>query len=200
MITFESLKHGPDGLVPAVVQDSETLQVVMVGYMNAEALAATYTKRQVTFYSRSRDKLWTKGETSGNTLALVSIEADCDMDTLLVKARPAGPTCHEGTPSCFGREGASGVGFLAALDQLIDRRRGGDPQGSYTARLLHGSLVKAAQKVGEEGVETALAAVAESDEAFLNEASDLLYHVLVLARHKGLSLTQILTVLESRHQ
>ena len=200
MIDFGSLKKGPDGLVPAVIQDSETLQVLMVGYMSAEALEVTYASQHVTFYSRSRNTLWTKGETSGNTLKLVSIEPDCDRDALLVKARPAGPTCHEGTVSCFGERGATGVGFLAALDRLIDSRRDGDAETSYTARLLQGARLKAAQKVGEEGVETALAAVAESDEAFLNEASDLLYHLLVLARHKDLSLSQILYVLEHRHR
>lgn len=188
------------GLVPAVVQDADTLQVLMLGYMNEAALAKTHETGLVTFHSRSRDTLWTKGETSGNTLTLVSIEPDCDRDTLLIMARSAGPTCHKGTVSCFGDRGASGVGFLAALDALIEERKTADNSESYTAKLLQGPLVKAAQKVGEEGVETALAAVAESDADFRNEAADLLYHLLVLTCAKGMALTDILDVLESRHR
>lgn len=197
-MTIDFEKGG--GLVPAIVQDAETLQVLMLGYMNSKAVAKTQETGLVTFYSRSRKELWTKGESSGSTLSLVSLDIDCDSDTLLVKARPAGPTCHEGTVSCFGDEGASGVGFLASLDQLIEDRKGADPTSSYTAKLLNGPLVKTAQKVGEEGVETALAAVAETDEAFRNEAADLLYHLLVLVRAKDMTLGEILTVLESRHR
>ena len=187
------------GLIPAIVQDADTLQVLMLGYMNEAALTKTQETGLVTFHSRSRDTLWTKGETSGHTLSLVSIEPDCDADTLLIKARPAGPTCHEGTPSCFGTEGATGVGFLAYLEALIEGRKNADPASSYTAKLLQGPLVKAAQKVGEEGVETALAAIAETDDDFLNEAADLLYHLLVVTRAKDLSILEVMSCLESRH-
>lgn len=189
-----------DGLVPAIVQDADTLQVLMLGYMNEAALAKTQATGLVTFHSRSRDTLWTKGETSGNTLSLVSLEADCDADTILVKARPTGPTCHEGTVSCFGDAGASGVGFLGYLDTLIRDRKTADPDSSYTAKLLQGPLVKAAQKVGEEGVETALAAVAETDAEFKGEAADLLYHLLVLLAAKDMPLDDVIEVLKTRHK
>lgn len=196
---FETLKLGPNGLVPAIVQDANTLQVLMMGYMNADALAKTQSSGFVTFWSRSRSELWTKGETSGNTLKLVSLEADCDADTLLVKAVPTGPTCHEGTVSCFGYDGASGVGFIGYLNRVVKNRKGTDPSKSYTAKLLAGPLVKAAQKVGEEGVETALAAVAESDEAFKGEAADLIYHLLVLLAAKDVELGDVIQVLQKRH-
>jgi phosphoribosyl-ATP pyrophosphohydrolase/phosphoribosyl-AMP cyclohydrolase len=188
------------GLVPAVVQDADTLQVLMLGYMNEAALAKTQDTGLVTFHSRSRDTLWTKGETSGNTLSLVSLTIDCDMDTILVKARPTGPTCHEGTVSCFGDEGASGAGFLGYLDALIRERKTADPSSSYTAKLLQGPLVKAAQKVGEEGVETALAAVAETDAEFKGEAADLLYHLLVLLAAKDVPFEDVIAVLQDRHK
>ena len=197
-MTIDFAKGG--GLVPAIVQDADTLQVLMLGYMNEAALAKTRDTGLVTFHSRSRDTLWTKGETSGNTLELVSITPDCDNDTLLVLARPAGPTCHEGTVSCFGDGGAHGVGFLGHLARVVESRKGADPSESYTAKLLSGPLVKAAQKVGEEGVETALAAVAECDEAFVGEAADLLYHLLVLATAKEVPLSAILETLSSRHR
>ena len=188
-----------DGLVPAIVQDAKTLQVLMLGYMSAESVSKTLDTKKVTFFSRSRKKLWTKGETSGNILELVSLEIDCDQDTLLVKANPVGPTCHEGTVSCFGESGAEGVGFLGYLDNVIESRVGASPEESYTAKLLAGPLRRAAQKVGEEGVETALAAVAEDEEALLGESADLLYHLIVLLRAKGLSLTDAIKVLQSRH-
>lgn len=188
------------GLLPAIVQDADTLQVLMLGYMNAAALAKTEDTGLVTFHSRSRDTLWTKGETSANTLTLVSLDIDCDFDTILVKARPQGPTCHEGTVSCFGEDGASGVGFLGYLDGLVRDRKTADPSSSYTAQLLQGPLVKAAQKVGEEGVETALAAVAETDAEFKGEAADLLYHLLVLLAAKDVPLDDVIEVLKSRHK
>ena len=196
--TVDFAKGG--GLVPAIVQDADTLQVLMLGYMSEAALAKTRETGLVTFHSRSRDTLWTKGETSGNTLSLVSIEPDCDYDALLVTARPAGPTCHEGTTSCFGSEGASGVGFIGALDRVVQGRRGADPSESYTAKLLSGPLVKAAQKVGEEGVETALAAVAESEDAFVGEAADLIYHLLVLLAAKNVPLADVVALLQARHK
>jgi len=189
-----------DGLVPAIVQDAQTLQVLMLGYMSAESVSKTLSTKKVTFYSRSRKTLWTKGETSGNTLNLVSLEIDCDKDTLLVKALPVGPTCHEGTTSCFGDKGAGGVGFLAHLDNVVKGRVGASPDESYTASLLAGPLRRAAQKVGEEGVETALAAVAEDENALLGESADLLYHLIVLLRAKGLSLNDAVEVLQSRHK
>lgn len=196
-MTIDFEKGG--GLVPAIVQDADTLQVLMLGYMNAEAVEKTKETGLVTFYSRSRQTLWTKGETSGNTLSLVSLQEDCDADTLLVMARPSGPTCHEGTVSCFGEDGADGVGFLAYLDTLIRDRTSADPSESYTARLLQGPLVKTAQKVGEEGVETALAAVAEGEAEFKGEAADLLYHLLVLLAAKDVPLSDVIDVLKSRH-
>ena len=171
----------------------------MLGYMNAESVAKTNETGVVTFYSRSRKTLWTKGETSGNTLALVSMNVDCDMDTILVKARPAGPTCHEGTVSCFGDEGADGVGFLSYLETLIEGRKTADPESSYTAQLLQGPLRRAAQKVGEEGVETALAAVAETDDKLVSEAADLFYHTLVLLAAKDVKLEAVIAELKRRH-
>ena len=188
------------GLVPAIVQDADTLQVLMLGYMNEAALEKTRKTGRVTFHSRSRDRLWTKGETSGHTLDLVSITPDCDADTLLVLARPNGPTCHEGTVSCFGKDGAHGVGFIAHLARVIEDRKGADPSESYTAKLLSGPLHKAAQKVGEEGVEVALAAVAEDEAAFAGEVADLLYHVLVVAEAKGVSLGEVMETLRGRHE
>ena len=188
-----------DGLVPAIVQDADTLQVLMLGYMNAESVAITNETGLVTFFSRSRKTLWTKGETSGNTLALVSMTVDCDKDSVLVKARPAGPTCHEGTVSCFGDEGADGIGFLSYLETLIEGRKIADPESSYTAQLLQGPLRRAAQKVGEEGVETALAAVAETDDKLVSEAADLLYHTLVLLAAKDVKLETVITELKRRH-
>ena len=187
------------GLVPAVVQDAHTLQVLMLGYMNAESVAKTQETGLVTFYSRSRETLWTKGETSGNTLALVEMTVDCDQDTILVKARPTGPTCHTGTISCFGEDGADGVGFLSYLETLIEGRKTADPESSYTAQLLQGPLRRAAQKVGEEGVETALAAVAETEDKLVSEAADLFYHTLVLLAAKEVKLEAVIAELKGRH-
>lgn len=187
------------GLVPVVVQDAATLQVLMLGYMNAAALKKTLRTRRVTFFSRSKQRLWTKGEKSKNFLHLVSITTDCDNDTLLVTARPDGPTCHRGTPSCFGKDGASGVGFLAHLEQVVSARLKSGDKESYTVRLAGEGVARVAQKVGEEGVETALAALRPNNKAFAGEAADLLYHLIVLLRVKKLSLTDALTVLEKRH-
>ena len=187
------------GLVPVIVQDAATLQVLMLGYMNAAALRKTLHTKRVTFFSRSKNRLWTKGETSKNYLHLVSVTVDCDNDTLLVMARADGPTCHRGTPSCFGDGGASGVGFLAQLERTITARiKSGDPK-SYTVRLAREGVARVAQKVGEEGVETALAALRPKPKEFTGEAADLLYHLLVLLRVKKLSLSDALAVLEKRH-
>ncbi len=187
------------GLVPAVVQDAATLQVLMLGYMDAAALKKTLRTKKVTFYSRSKQRLWTKGESSKNFLHLVDVKVDCDNDTLLVTARPDGPTCHRGTTSCFGDAGATGVGFLAHLEQtIVDRIKSGDKK-SYTVRLAEEGVARVAQKVGEEGVETALAALQKDKGEFAGEAADLLYHLIVLLRVKKLSLGDAIAVLEKRH-
>ena len=187
-------------LVPAIVQDAKTEQVLMLGYMNKASLARTQETGLVTFFSRSRKELWTKGETSGNTLKLQSITVDCDNDTLLVRAVPTGPTCHEGTVSCFGDKGPEGLGFLAYLQDLIEERKSADADSSYTASLLQGPLRRAAQKVGEEGVETALAAVAETDDKLTSEAADLVYHLLVLLAAKDVKFESVIAELKSRHK
>ena len=204
----------PDQLVPAIVQDAATGQVLMLGYFNTEAWARTQAEGRVTFFSRSRQRLWTKGETSGHYLHVVSLHVDCDQDTVLVMARPEGPTCHRGTTSCFepltGAGGvgtaallpAPAVGFLAELDQLIEQRRlnpAAEP-GSYTVRLLEKGLARIAQKVGEEAVETIIDAMAGNRAGLPGEAADLLYHLLVLLRASGSSLEEMLAVLRQRHQ
>lgn len=184
-----------DGLLPAVIQDADTRRVLMLGYMDRAALRATLDSGRVTFFSRSRQRLWVKGETSGHQLELVAIQADCDGDTLLVQARPRGPTCHLGTESCF----ASAPGdAMAELDRLVASRERERPADSYTTRLFDAGVRAIAQKVGEEAVETALAAVAQDDDALLGEAADLLYHLIVLMRARGLSLQQTVVVLAAR--
>ena len=188
------------GLVPAIVQDANTEQVLMLGYMNEASLAKTQETGLVTFYSRSRKELWTKGETSGNTLKLKSITVDCDNDTLLVRTVPTGPTCHEGTVSCFGDKGPQGLGFLSYLEDLIEGRKTATADSSYTASLLQGPLRRIAQKVGEEGVETALAAVAETEDKLTSEAADLIYHLLVLLAAKDVKLDSVIAELKSRHK
>ncbi|HFB55328.1 MAG TPA: bifunctional phosphoribosyl-AMP cyclohydrolase/phosphoribosyl-ATP diphosphatase HisIE [Hellea balneolensis] len=198
-IDWKKLSTDPSkGLLPAIVQDADTLQVLMLGYMNEEAVVQTRSTGFVTFYSRSRQTLWQKGETSGNVLRLVDMQIDCDADTLLVKARPVGPTCHEGTVSCFGMQGASGLGWLATLSKLIEERKTVDADTSYTASLLRGPLPRLSQKVGEEGVETVIAALAGSQEELIGEASDLLYHLMVLLAAKDLSLDDIVKQLQAR--
>jgi phosphoribosyl-ATP pyrophosphohydrolase/phosphoribosyl-AMP cyclohydrolase len=187
------------GLVPAVIQDADTQQVLMLGYMNAEALAQTLATKRVTFFSRSKDRLWVKGETSGHFLDLVDVAADCDNDALLVRARPNGPTCHRGTCSCFSEGGATGTGFLAELERVVTQRLQEGDEKSYTVRLVKEGLPRVAQKIGEEGVETALAAVTAGNAEFAGEAADLLYHLIVLLKAKGLSLADPLAVLEKRH-
>lgn len=185
------------GLLPAVVQDAHTGRVLMLGYMNREAIEATLQTGHVTFWSRSKERLWTKGETSGNAVTLVRIEADCDRDALLVIARPQGPTCHLDRTSCFAEAPGN---FLAELDALIRERQLAPPAGSYTAKLFAAGTRRIAQKVGEEGVETALAGVVEDDNALLGEASDLIYHLAVLLRSRGLALESAVDVLKSRHR
>lgn len=183
------------GLLPAIVQDADNQRVLMLGYMSPEALQVTLSGGWVTFYSRSKARLWTKGESSGHRLALVSAAADCDGDTLLLQARPLGPTCHLGRDSCFVDAPSNP---LAALDAVIAQRDRDRPEGSYTTRLLEQGAMRAAQKVGEEGVETAIAGVAQDDEALLGEAADLIYHLLVLLRLRGLGLAELGEVLRSR--
>ncbi|MEG2805782.1 bifunctional phosphoribosyl-AMP cyclohydrolase/phosphoribosyl-ATP diphosphatase HisIE [Stenotrophomonas sp.] len=185
-----------DGLLPVVVQDADTLAVLMLGYANAESLALTLATGHMTFYSRSKQRLWTKGESSGNVLAVVAVRIDCDRDTLLVSARPAGPTCHTGSDSCFDR--APGT-FLGRLDALVQQREQQRPAGSYTTRLFEDGIRRIAQKVGEEGVETALAGVVQDDAALLGESADLLFHLIVLLRARGLSLDDAVQVLATRH-
>jgi phosphoribosyl-ATP pyrophosphohydrolase/phosphoribosyl-AMP cyclohydrolase len=184
-----------DGLLPAIVQDADTRRVLMLGYMSREALARTLELRQVTFFSRSRQQLWTKGESSGHVLTLVGLEVDCDHDTLLVQARPQGPTCHLGTVSCFPTAPGD---VLADLDALIARRAVERPAGSYTTKLFDSGIKRIAQKVGEEGLETALAAVVEDDAALLGESADLLYHLIVLLRARGLNLDDVKRTLATR--
>lgn len=186
-----------DGLLPAVIQDASTLRVLMVGYMDRAALQATLATGLVTFFSRSRQRQWVKGETSGHTLELLSLDVDCDGDTLLVQARPKGPTCHLGRCSCFPNAPAN---FFAELDALVAERERLRPSGSYTTRLFDSGVRRIAQKVGEEGVETALAAVAQDDEALTNEAADLLFHLQVLLRSRGLALEDAVAVLRQRHE
>lgn len=191
-----------DGLLPAIVQHVDSGAVLMVGYMNAEALAATFEKRKVVFFSRTKQRLWMKGETSGHVLDLVDVRTDCDRDALLVTARPNGPVCHLGTPTCFGdghAAAATRLGFLNTLEGIIERRVADNPEGSYTARLFAKGPKRIAQKVGEEGLEVALAAVAESDDKVVSESADLLFHLLVLLKSRGVSLATVVAELESRH-
>lgn len=190
-----------DGLLPAIVQHWRSGEVLMLGYMTAEALAHTRATGKVTFHSRSKQRLWTKGEQSGHVLLLKSIRVDCDADTLLIQAEPQGPTCHLGTFSCFGERGEvrPPLGFLAELDALVASRQADRPVGSYTTSLFDSGIRRMAQKVGEEGVETALAAVAQDDEALLGEAADLLFHLTVMLRARGLGLDDVAHVLVQRH-
>lgn len=187
-----------DGLVPVVIQDNQTLEVLMLGYMNEEAWAKTQQEGRVTFYSRSKNRLWTKGEESGNFLKVVSTHIDCDQDTLLLKVIPAGPTCHTGARSCFQTE--YNQNFLLQLERVIQQRYEEPSEESYVNRLRQQGLNKIAQKVGEEAVETVIAALAETEHDFINESSDLFFHLLVLLREKGLDLKTIAKNLESRHQ
>ncbi|MCJ8163663.1 bifunctional phosphoribosyl-AMP cyclohydrolase/phosphoribosyl-ATP diphosphatase HisIE [Pontibacter sp. E15-1] len=192
------------GLVPAVIQDELTAQVLMLGYMNQEALDKTREEGVVTFFSRTKNRLWTKGETSGNTLEVKSITRDCDADTLLIKVKPNGPTCHTGTTSCFGEEEganrAAAIRFIADLEGVIRKRKANPVEGSYTNFLFDKGVNKIAQKVGEEAVETVIDAVAGKHETMKGEAADLLYHLLVLLSASGMELKDVVAVLEERHK
>jgi phosphoribosyl-ATP pyrophosphohydrolase/phosphoribosyl-AMP cyclohydrolase len=191
-----------DGLVPVIVQDAHTGKVLMLGYMNRESLQVTLREQRVTFFSRSKQRLWTKGETSGNYLHLVDIAADCDNDTLLVTAVPDGPTCHNGTQSCFGDDiGAesSQFSFLSQLESVIAQRITDRPEGSYTARIWSEGPTRIAQKVGEEGVEVALASVTQADDRLIAESADLLFHLTLLLKSRNLSLATVIQELAHRH-
>lgn len=186
------------GLVPVIIQDEHTLEVLMLGYMNQEAYDKTVQENIVTFFSRSKNRLWTKGETSNNFLHVKSIDIDCDNDTLLIKVKPDGPTCHTGLRSCFNT--TYNQNFILELEQIIADRYENPQEGSYVNKLRKKGLNKIAQKVGEEGVETVIAALAETETDLINEASDLVFHLLVLLREKGLSLETIAKNLEERHK
>jgi len=192
-----------DGLIPAVVQHAQGHALLMLGYMNRDALVTTLAFRRVVFFSRSKGRLWEKGETSGHSLDLEEIRADCDRDALLVRARPRGPVCHTGSGSCFGEvisQENDPVAFLQTLESVIDDRIAKRPDGSYTAKLLARGWTRIAQKVGEEGLEAALAGAGGSDEEVIEEVADLLYHVLVLLRVRGLSLERVSAELRGRHE
>jgi phosphoribosyl-ATP pyrophosphohydrolase/phosphoribosyl-AMP cyclohydrolase len=192
-----------NGLVPAILQDADTGAVLMLAYMNAEALAETLKRGRAVFFSRSKQRLWEKGETTGHTLDVVDVALDCDADTLLISARPRGPACHNGTLTCFGdssRSAAGAIAFLAKLERVIERRATDKPDASYTAKLLAKGTNKVAQKVGEEGVETALAGASESDDKLIEESADLVFHLLVLLRARGIPFVRVVNLLESRHQ
>jgi phosphoribosyl-ATP pyrophosphohydrolase/phosphoribosyl-AMP cyclohydrolase len=189
-----------DGLLPAVVQDADTGQVLMLGYMNREALAATLERGSVTFFSRSKGRLWTKGETSGNRLSVQVVYPDCDGDALLVRAAPTGPTCHLGTTSCFTEGGPEGVGWLGQLGRIIAERAAADGETSYTARLLAKGPIRIAQKIGEEGVEVALAGAVGDRNECISETADLLYHLSVLMQARGFGWDDVAAELEKRHE
>ncbi|MGM5471383.1 bifunctional phosphoribosyl-AMP cyclohydrolase/phosphoribosyl-ATP diphosphatase HisIE [Flavobacteriaceae bacterium LMO-SS05] len=189
-----------DGLVPAIIQDASTKNVLMLGYMNQEAFNKTKATKQVTFYSRSKKRLWTKGEESGNFLNLVDIKMDCDQDTLLIQANPMGPTCHKGTDTCWNEENLQNFGFLTQLENIIkDRRENFKPEDSYVASLFEKGINKIAQKVGEEAVEVVIEAKDSNNELFLNESADLLFHYLILLQAKGFTLDDVVEILKQRH-
>lgn len=193
------IKYNNDGLIPAIIQDAITKTVLMLGYMNAEAIAKTKELNKVTFYSRSKQRLWTKGEESGHFLNLVSIKNDCDNDSLLIQVTPQGPTCHKGTDSCWGETNSESFGFLTALEKVIsDRRENAASQNSYVAELFEIGLNKIAQKVGEEAVEVIIEAKDNNADLFLNESADLLFHYLILLQAKGYKLEAVIDVLKSR--
>ena len=197
---FQKLK----GLIPAIIQDASTNTVLMLGFMNSEALDKTREEGKVTFFSRKKNRLWTKGEESGNFLHVVEILEDCDKDTLLIKAKPVGPVCHTGSDTCFNERNitsldSEGIAFIAQLQQLIHTRKEEMPEGSYTTSLFNAGINKIAQKVGEEAVELLIEAKDNNDELFLNEAADLLYHLLVLLTAKGKDMKDVVSVLEQRH-
>lgn len=190
-----------NGLVPAIIQDYKTKTVLMLGYMNEEAFEKTKNSGLVTFYSRSKERLWTKGEESGNVLELVDIKADCDNDTLLVQVNPKGPTCHKGSDTCWDEENSQDYGFLTELETVIkDRKKNANSENSYVSSLFKKGINKIAQKVGEEAIETVIEAKDDNDKLFLNESADLLFHYLILLQAKGFGLKDIAKTLESRRK
>ena len=189
----------PDQLIPAVIQDAKTQKVLMLGYMNEAAFEATQKSQKVTFYSRSKQRLWTKGEESGNFLNVDSIHLDCDQDSLLIYANPEGPTCHKGTDTCWGEQNVNSLAFIAELEAIIGQRKAADDQNSYVASLFREGINKIAQKVGEEAVETVIEAKDNNDQLFLEESADLLFHYLVLLQAKGFKLSDIARTLSSRN-
>lgn len=192
--------HKGNGLLPAIVQHCFSGKILMQGYMNRDALDKTLDSRLVTFYSRSKQRLWTKGETSGNHLELVSLAADCDNDSLVVLAQPLGPSCHLGSETCWGDSEQPQLSFIADLEQVIAARKNADPDSSYTASLFAAGVKRMAQKVGEEGVETALAAAVGDIEELKNESADLLFHLLVLLQANDVELSEVIAVLQKRHK
>ncbi len=188
-----------DGLVPAIIQDSYTQKVLMLGFMNKEAYEKTLTTGKVTFYSRTKQRLWTKGETSGNFLEVVSIKSDCDNDTLLIQAHPTGPVCHTGTDTCWGEKNEQDIMFLKELQDFIDKRHEEMPEKSYTTSLFKSGVNKMAQKVGEEAVETIIEACNGTDERLIYEGADLLYHLIVLLTSKGYRIEDLARELKERH-
>ena len=198
-MTINFNKH-PDGLVPAIVQDASTKRVLMLGYMNQEAVNTTQEKQQVTFYSRSKKRLWTKGEESGHFLQLVDMAVDCDQDTLLIQANPVGPSCHTGDDTCWGDDNTSSYGFLTALEEVINDRKNNPSDKSYVASLFAKGMNKIAQKVGEEAVETVIEAKDENSDLFLNESADLLFHLMILLQAKGHRLDDVVQILEERQK
>jgi len=189
-----------NGLVPAVIQDFRTKKVLMLGFMNRESFEKTKETGLVTFYSRSRKSIWTKGETSGNYLHVKEIMVDCDQDTLLIMAKPDGPVCHTGKDTCFDQENTAGIDFFDHLQAVIKDRKGKMPEGSYTTKLFEKGTGRIAQKVGEEAVETVIGALGDDDESFLNEAADLVYHLMVLLTQKGYEIKDVAQVLSERHK
>lgn len=195
-----NINYNSEGLIPAIIQDADTKTVLMLGYMNATALEQTINSKRVTFYSRSKQRLWTKGEASGNYLNLISITNDCDHDALLVKVIPEGPTCHKGTDTCWQESNSQNFGFLSNLESIITERRQNVPnEKSYIASLFKKGINKIAQKVGEEAVEVVIEAKDTNDTLFLNESADLLFHYLILLQAKGFKLNDIVNVLKTRH-
>ena len=190
----------PDGLLPAIVQDAKTQKVLMLGYMNADALEKTQITKQVTFFSRSKQRLWTKGEESGNFLNLVDLQLDCDSDTFLIQVDPQGPTCHKGSDTCWDDDNNPTYGFLSHLESTIQDRQENPSEESYVSSLFQKGINKIAQKVGEEAVETVIEAKDSNDDLFLNESADLLFHVLILLRAKGFGLDDVVQVLQNRER
>jgi phosphoribosyl-ATP pyrophosphohydrolase/phosphoribosyl-AMP cyclohydrolase len=189
-----------DGLVPAIVQDAATKTVLMLGFMNQAAVDATLASGKVTFYSRSKNRLWTKGEESGNFLNYISMKEDCDQDTLLIQAIPEGPVCHMGTDTCWGVDNNTSIAFLNKLEQIIAERKNADPSSSYVASLFAKGINKIAQKVGEEAVELVIEAKDNNEQLFLDESADLLFHYLILLQSKGYQLDDVVKVLAQRHK